>query len=229
MKLRSLCEPEAPTHPDLTVDSPPIYEQGDRLPDLSPRPVDAPRDWRIVPLPHRMRDLPRDRRGFPIFYTVTPAAGLPDDGAVDFARLNMANHIDCHHRRRCAICYQPLTRMLHFLGGPMCIQRRIFGDGAMHYECAQYARQVCPFLANEARQYDLRPERVEAPNVHFNKNAILTKPERLILYATEACAMLPVPPDQGQPVFLVQVARWVEWYMPDGTYLCRTRPTRYAQ
>jgi hypothetical protein len=224
--------PNPPTHPDLTPDTPPVYEQGVRLPDPVPRPADAPADWRTVEVPERLRALPRDRRGYPIFANVMPPGGVPADGRVDFRVpadgrvdfrvLSIATFLDHCERRLCGLCGQRLARKLAFLGGPMCVQRRVFGDGPMHYACAQYARQVCPFLVNADRQYDLRTP----DGYQRDPNVILTKPARLVLFLTDDCLLLPAP--GGKPICIVKPGT-AEWYTPDGGYLAYTRPTRYAQ
>lgn len=228
IRRRSLAGPEPPTHPDCSPTSPPVYEEGERLTDPYPIPSNPPKDWRDVPVPAFLAGRPRDRRGYPVFYTVEPPGGVPEDGKVDFRVLKVARHIEAHQRQRCALCFKPLGRPLIFIGGPMCVQNRVFGDGAMHLECANYARQVCPFLINSRMEYARTlSERYDV--MSYDTNLSLTKPERVVLYATDECRMIPVPPSEGKPLFLVQVARWVQWFTADGIYLARTRPTRYAQ
>jgi hypothetical protein len=214
--------PNPPTHPGLTPETPPVYEQGVRLADPVPRPADAPANWRDVALPDQLRALPRDRRGYPVFASVLPPGGVPEDGRVDFRVLNVATFLDLCARKCCGICGKRLARKLAFLGGPMCVQRRVFGDGPLHYACAQYARQVCPFLVNAARQYS-----TDEVVGHFrDPNVIRTKPQRLVLFLTDDFLLLPAP--GGKPVCIVKPGT-AEWYTPDGVYLAYTRPTRYAQ
>jgi len=215
--------PCPPTVPGLTSATRPVYEEGVRLPDRLPRPADAPQDWRTVAKPPAIAALPVNRRGYPVFANVLPPGGVPQDGKIDFRVLDMTAHIRAIKNRTCGICGGRLPRRFVFIGGPMCVQNRVFGDVAMHLECADYARQVCPFLVNRERQYDLRyPE-----GYRHDPNVILTKPERLVLYGTDDYLIL--GGGVGKPVLIVPPARWVEWFQPDGRYLCRTRPTRYAQ
>jgi hypothetical protein len=226
MTYRDLAAPRPPTHPGLTPTSPPIYEEGEPLPDREPRPIDPPRDWRTVEMPPRVARLPRDRRGYPVFYTIEPPEGVPRDGRVDFAVMNVARAIRCGAGRLCGVCGKPLGETIHFLGGPMCCQNRVFGDPAMHLECATYARLVCPYLTNAVRNYDLR----ERPNTIGDPNVILTKPERLILYTCRRYKMQPPEQTGGKPIYICEHASSVEWYsVATGAYLCRTRPTRYSQ
>ncbi len=106
----------------------------------------------------------------------------------------------------------------------MCVKARVFGDMALHPQCANYARQVCPFLVNPERQYDLR----DKPGHAYDTNVITTKPARLVLYYTDNYLMIPAGAG-NKPVLIVPPAHYVEWFLPDGKYVCRTRPTIYAQ
>ena len=174
-------------------------------------------------MPPAVAALPRDRRGYPVFYTVQPPGGVPDDGQVDFRVLNLTHHIRCAEERRCGICAGRLPRRLYFIGGPMCVQNRIFGDGPLHEACARYALQVCPHLHHAKHQYSA----TEVPGTRHDPNVIRRKPERIVLYVCQEYSFQPAP--GGKPVFLVPPALNVEWYTPDGAYVARTRPTRYAQ
>lgn len=215
--------PGRPTHPGLTPQTKPVYEEGVRLPDPRPRPQPPPRNWRDVPLPPAVAALPRDRRGYPVFVCVTPAGGVPEDGVVDFRLLNLDHHVRCARQSLCAICGRRLHRDYVFIGGPMCCQNRVFGDGPMHEQCARYALAVCPYLTNAHREYSQTP----SEGSFHDPNVILEKPERLLLYCTGDYELHEAP--GGKPVCIVAPARWVEWYTTAGVYLAKTRPTRYAQ
>jgi hypothetical protein len=214
--------PNPPTH-SVTPHDPPVLDEGVRLPDPEPLPASPPADWRDVPIPARMAHLKRDRRGYPIFYTIQPRVPVVDGAAVDFRVLNLRHHILCARHRRCGICGTRIDGPLTFIGGPMCVKARIFGDAGVHEECADYARRVCPYLVNANRNYDER----DVPGTYHDPNVIRAKPQRLVLY--RATAYRQIPGGEGKPVFLVKPAELVDWFLPDGTYVCRTRPTLYAQ
>jgi len=220
-----------PTIPGLRGQSPPLLDQGDPLHDLDPIPEPPPRDWRTVPLPARMARLPRDYRGYPIFYTVQPDPKPADGARVDFRVLNMAHHMECAIRRTCAICNKRLGSRLFFLGGPMCVQNRVFGDGPVHEECGRYAMRVCPYLSIASKQYrmtDVEEKQYEDGSYDsFDANAILIKPQRVVIYICGDYHVAPVP--GGKHIYRVPPGGIAEWYTTEGRYLCRTRPTGFAQ
>jgi len=110
------------------------------------------RDWPSVPMPPRLAARPRDRRGYPIPYSVliTPN-GEPDFRVTDLTRLQK---ITAHYQ--CGLCGHQMGRYLAFIGGPLSHLNRMFTDPPMHAECALYALQVCPYLA--------------MPNMHHARN-----------------------------------------------------------
>jgi len=214
----------APTH-GVTPQDPAVLDEGIRLPDPDPIPAPPPADWRDVPVPPRMAHLKRDRRGYPIFYTIQPQGPITEGMAVDFRVLNLNHHVRCARERRCGICGQRIDGpRLFFLGGPMCVKARIFGDAMVHEECAHYARRVCPFLINARRQYSTLPP----DDTYQDPNVIRTKPDRLVLYVTSEYRLMP-PDNLGKPVFLVKPASECLWFTNEGRYVCRTVPTLYAQ
>ncbi len=216
-----------PTHPDLQAGDPPHVEQGARLPDPAPLPPPPPKTWRDEPLPPKMRALPRDDRGYPVFFTVQPRGGMPLDGKVDLRVVNAYNHQRCATERLCNVCGKPLYRTLYFIGSPACVQNRVFSDSPLHEECARYALRVCPYLTQPAFGYHERPEDTARLSHATEAELPLGKPERIVLYCCQQYR--PIPGTAGKSLYLVEPARWVEWYRPDGVYIARTRPDRYAQ
>ena len=100
------------------------------------------RDLSVVPMPERMARLPRDPRGYP-----QTAHALVRDGVVDFRTMDAHKVVALIKRRCCALCGEPLGSRMAFVGGPQSTASRYFSDGPMHRDCAEYALQVCPFLA----------------------------------------------------------------------------------
>lgn len=102
-------------------------------------------DWKKVPLPERMRNLPTDARGYPI-----PANILKDEAGVYHFIINDENkrheQIELQH---CAICDGDLNGEFWFVGGPLSALHPdgAYVDTAQHYERVTYALQVCPYLA----------------------------------------------------------------------------------
>jgi hypothetical protein len=101
-------------------------------------------------IPPRLRSRPRDARGYPITYvTLLDGDGKPDFRAVDDAKL-----MHCLQARLCGMCGQPLGRHLYFIGGDLCVVNRLFLDPPMHKDCAVYALQACPHLANHKGRFN---------------------------------------------------------------------------
>ncbi len=165
--------------------------------------------WRDVPKPPQIAALPTDPRGYPVFFTIQPPAGA----ALDFRVLNLTNHRRCAKERLCGICGQRLGYWLWFIGGPMCLQNRVFGDAPMHRECAEYALDVCPFLSHSTMQYKLESSDKVA-DTETDQNVITARPDRILLYQTRQYTLTPAP--GGKPVFRVAPPTALEWRTADG-------------
>jgi hypothetical protein len=105
-----------------------------------------------MPMPQRIRALPRDARGWPV-----PRFVEWFDGKPDFRVMNPAHMARCIQRKKCWICGEPLGRWLVFVLGPMCVVNVLTSEPPSHFDCAQYAARVCPFLAMPSASY--RPAR----------------------------------------------------------------------
>lgn len=101
-------------------------------------------------IPPRLRARPCDARGYPITYvTMRDGDGKPDFRVVDNAKLAY-----CLRLRLCGMCGQPLGRHVFFIGGNLCVVNRLFLDPPMHKECAIFALQACPHLANHKGRFN---------------------------------------------------------------------------
>jgi hypothetical protein len=219
-----------PTVPGLTPDTPPVLDEGEPLPDPVPPPLPPPppRDWRIVPMPARIAHLRRDVRGYPIFYAIQPPGEIRDGDTVDFRVLSVTHHLQCARERRCAICGGRVGSSLFWIGGPMCVQNRVFGDGFMHEECCRYSQRVCPYLTIAAKVYsDRAVTDARVGETLGDVNAILTKPQRICVYRCREYHLVPAP--GAKHVYRVPPGGACEWYHTDGTYIRTTRPQRFAQ
>lgn len=102
-------------------------------------------NWSEIPIPERMRDLKKDRRGLPI-----PANVLVDkDGKPHFTINNHTIRNKHIMEQLCGICGKKLLRGRWSVGGPASAltEEGVYYDSPLHYECARYALQVCPYLA----------------------------------------------------------------------------------
>lgn len=119
-------------------------------------------NFKDVKIPRQMRALMRDKRGYPVPYTVL----RDSDGVPHFAVNDSARVSRCIKEKRCAICGTRIERELWLIGGPLSAfhPHGAFRDPALHYECAKYALQVCPYLAS--RRYT---GRVDTNGMDFDK------------------------------------------------------------
>lgn len=94
-------------------------------------------------LPLRMKDLPRDQRGYPVPWFVDWLDGVPEFRAMD--RVKFARAL---RERLCWVCGQRLGVHVSFVAGPMCGVNRTSSEPPSHRECAQWSAINCPFLSN---------------------------------------------------------------------------------
>jgi hypothetical protein len=121
-------------------------------------------NFRDVPIPPRMKRLPRDRRGYPI-----PAGVYRDDkGEPHFAINDEMRRQQFVARDLCVICGQALNRARWFVGGPLSAfdPQGYYIDPPLHHECSTYALRVCPYLAapNYGKRVDLATLKKSSPD-----------------------------------------------------------------
>lgn len=89
---------------------------------------------------------------FPIPYvTYVEASGRPDFRIHDNSkRLRIAR------RNLCQLCGETLEDRMVFIGHEGSIERGTFGEPPMHEDCAEYAWEVCPWLAGADWRLDYR-------------------------------------------------------------------------
>jgi hypothetical protein len=82
-------------------------------------------DWRSIPIPKRMKALGRDKRGFPIPFTV-----LRDtDGCPHFAANDGIRQHKARYESRCQICGGKLDSLKWLVGGPPV---RVHGERCLY-------------------------------------------------------------------------------------------------
>jgi hypothetical protein len=100
-----------------------------------------------IPVPHEMRKLPRDERGFPIF----AIALIDESGKAHFAINDHRKVVQIAIEHRCGLCGRRLVKGEQwFIGGILSAfhERGAYIDPPMHEACARYALLACPHLAN---------------------------------------------------------------------------------
>jgi hypothetical protein len=173
-------------------------------------PATLPKEMQAVDMPPRLRNLPRDARGYPVPWFVDWPNGVPDFRVVDARKYPRAVR-----ERRCWICGDIMGRYMAFVIGPMCAINRISSEPPSHRECAEYAAQVCPFLARpEARRnpMNLPTEAYDAAGIGISRNPGVT-----LVWITHSYERLVVPRKfEGQAnsgvLFQVGPATAVKWY-----------------
>jgi hypothetical protein len=99
----------------------------------------------MIEIPKRLRTRPRDRRGYPVPFSVyIDRTGRPQFTITDPVKLRA-----CIGKRLCGLCGGRIDAGYWFVGGERCFTHELgaFIDPPMHEECARYAIRVCPFLA----------------------------------------------------------------------------------
>lgn len=98
-----------------------------------------------TPIPHWMKHLKRDRRGYPIPYIVL----IDKEGKPHFTINEESRRQEVIKKQLCGICGRKLVRWRALVGGPVSafLEDGAYIDPPMHIECAHYALQVCPFIA----------------------------------------------------------------------------------
>jgi hypothetical protein len=164
-----------------------------------------------TPLPDRMRQLPRDRRGYPVFF----GAFIEADGTPHFTINDERKRVEMVRRDLCSICGQKLLRGRWFIGGSRSAfdPKGAYLDMPMHDECAHYALKVCPYLAAPSYAREIADRKAEAI-----KTGIVLVDETMI---------------PGRPVVFVAVMAVGQRYVGDrfsgGQYVKPARPYRKVE
>lgn len=114
---------------------------------------------RDIPLPDNMRELPVDRRGYPVpFFVARPRPG--EDW--DFRVVHPRESVRALKEKLCWICGQRMGSKSAYVAGPMCCVTGTTAEPPAHLSCAEYAVLACPFLANpnmRRNEKDLDPDK----------------------------------------------------------------------
>lgn len=134
-----------------------------------------------VPMPNRIRALPRNKAGYPIPYFAATIDGEPD-----FRVGDPAAYAACIRERHCWVCGQRRARSENaFVIGSMCAVNRISQDPPCHVQCAEYAAQVCPFMARPSM---VRRERGLPENIGNAGISIPRNPGACLVWITRTWA-----------------------------------------
>lgn len=111
-------------------------------------------------LPYRMAKLPQDKAGHVVPWFVAWIDGKPDFRIIREDGIRQALR-----EKICWLCGKPMGKFTAFVIGPMCAVNRVTAEPGSHLDCALYAAQVCPFLANPRmhRRERGKPEDTSTP------------------------------------------------------------------
>lgn len=90
-----------------------------------------------------LRELERDRRGYPIPWFVA----RPANGPIDFRVMDPDHLLNAVHDRLCWVCGKRHHKDVAFIGGPLSTVQGLYADPPAHLDCAMFSIKVCPFLA----------------------------------------------------------------------------------
>jgi hypothetical protein len=169
-----------------------------------------------VPIPDRLKGFPLFRGKFLVHYTVYVGA----DGQPDFKVVHEANRIKALEERLCHLCGKPLGKLMVLIGGPLSVQNRMFMDGPMDPECAEYAAKVCPYLANPNHGHSNaapKHSKEDDTTIIVHEDIPKGRPARMAMYYTNGYDPVRVP--QMDNAILIQA--WapikIDWdFMPKG-------------
>lgn len=163
---------------------------------------------RKIPLPDTMRELPVNKKGFPVPFF----AGKGDDGEWDFRVVYDGTTLRCMREHLCWICGQRLGQKKTFVAGPMCVITKTSAEPPCHYSCAQYAAIACPFLAMPR----MKRNTVDLPSGHTPPAgiAVMRNPGVTALLVTRSWK----PFKDGNGGVLVRMGdpEAIEWYAERG-------------
>lgn len=124
-----------------------------------------------IPIPARLQNLEKDRRGYPIPFFIPVVNGKPE-----FKFMDNAKQVFCVLQRRCMICGEDLIPNEYwYLSGPKGLKIKTSSDPAMHEECARYSLAVCPYLHYKEtdRTTDIETQTSAPDVIDLNKAATI--------------------------------------------------------
>lgn len=158
-------------------------------------------------MPSRIAARPR-HKGLPVPSSVQyDAHGVPD-----FRVIDMEKWTGLARSRGCGICGATMGARLWFVGGPLAIENRLFTDLPMHKDCAEFALQVCPFLAMPRFKFNLSKVELPGKAVVVNEDVSIQRPERFGLAASSGYRLVTIEGGNGSVMLQAREFSAVEWW-----------------
>lgn len=164
----------------------------------------------LTELPERMRQLPKDERGYPVPWFVEWIDGKPQFPIMDHRKYRRALTEPI-----CWVCGGHLGTFKTFVIGPMCGVSLTSGEPPAHRDCATFSAQNCPFLVNKNMkriENELTKDGTAPAGVMIKRN-----PGVVLLWVTKAFTIFRDP--NGQPLIHMGVPVELEaWTAGHRTY-----------
>lgn len=157
-----------------------------------------------IPLPDRMRHLPRNKVGYVVPWFVARV-----DGEWDF-RVLRADYFDAFRFSLCTLCGQPLGANVVFVTGPMCTISRTSGELPCHRDCGRYAVRACPFL--RLPQMRRRETGIEEMGGVMSGIAIMRNPGVTAIWKPRRGTWEPFNDGRGGTLLYMGEPEEVEWW-----------------
>lgn len=157
----------------------------------------------LTELPPRMRNLPVDKRGYPVPWFVQWINGEPE-----FRLMDQRKWIEAVNHDRCWVCGGKLGANLAFVIGPMCGINRTTSEPACHLSCAEWSCKNCPFLV---RPHMVRREDEFTERLAKNPAGVMLKrnPGVMLIWVTRGFRVFT---HDGKPLISVGDPEHVAWY-----------------
>jgi hypothetical protein len=160
-------------------------------------------------MPRRMRNLPVDKRGYPVPWFVAWQNGEPE-----FRALDPEKWIRAVRDKLCWVCGESMGIYKVFVLGPMCGINRTAAEPPCHMDCARWSVRNCPFLKN--------PDEVrrESKELHLEDGsgfALQRNPGVTLLWATKTLSIF--NDEKGKPLIHIGEPELIEWW-------CRGLPAK---
>jgi hypothetical protein len=172
------------------------------------------KDWRKVPIPDIMKDLPLDSRGYPI-----PANVLWMEGKPMFAVNDGAEELALYEEGRCSVSGVKLdegtARMITSPLNALSIPARI-ADIPIHIDALNYSMKVCPYLCLNRYYKGISDNKAAKFNEKYNDHRFVntsaadTIPPFMI--AVQPGRIRAIDDPERSVVYIVDKIRGMEYY-----------------
>ncbi|MGZ5963123.1 MAG: hypothetical protein ACXWKY_06055 [Caulobacteraceae bacterium] len=154
-----------------------------------------------------MRNLPMDRRGFPIPWFVAVVGGEPEFRLSDPRKI-----VEGWRRELCWVCGGRLPVFRAWVMGPASVIEGASPEPPCHLDCGRFSAMACPFLSNpEAR----RNQRQLPRNFSSGSEMITANSAATALWVTKGRGADPIETRQGL-LFKLREPDRIEWYARGG-------------